>query len=278
MRNNLFKIAHNFTILSILIIGGIGVQTIISCSGDSGGGGNGNDNGTIDASEGKTYTYGIKNLSGTSFTMVDKYYSCRENGTLEEVVDEYPTSYSINGTTLSFADAEFSGSSNSIIGIWNSPSLVTVRFNGDNYTKVEDVSKVVFTQTTITFTSCGKDDYDLVIDDPAPVKVNGYATDDRECKFIDCVTQECTKGTEKVIIKSSGTALSFTYNGKTCSRSNRSEFSKTQLEKACKEAYDKVKAENPGYDGNEKELDNAFDDILYKDFYKCMENFPEWTP
>ncbi len=38
MRNNLSKIARNFTILFILIIGGIGVQTFTSCSSDDGGG------------------------------------------------------------------------------------------------------------------------------------------------------------------------------------------------------------------------------------------------
>jgi hypothetical protein len=258
MRNKFFKIAQVATF-------GLAITFTLSCSSpiDVGeGGGN----------EGFTITLGIKDIGKSSFTAIDKWYDCRENGTLEEETDDYPTSYSINGTTLSFGGLEFRGNSASIIGTWYSLSFSRLRFETDNSGySITPVSKVVFTQNSLVITTCaGKAGEEREIKDNDGVVIG-------KRKVIDCGTYEEIRGTETVRFEASGTGLYriATYKGKTCKLTY--EYSESECRKACTEAYNKAMAE--GYDGSGYELSYYYHKIRQNDIVKCLEdnNFPDWS-
>jgi uncharacterized lipoprotein YehR (DUF1307 family) len=240
----------------------------ISCSsgGDDNGSNDGNGNGS--GGEGQIKIFGIKDLGESSFTVVRKDSYCYPgNGEWEEETHEYPTSYSLNGTTLSFGGLEFSGNSASIIGTWNSLSLGELKFNimGGGTLNYRNVSKAVFTQNSLFITTCV-----------------GIAGEEREIKdddgvvkkrvIIACGTYEDIVGTEKVRINYSGTDITATYKGKTCGIN----YSESKMRTACTEAYNKAVAE--GYTDFD-ELEDYYRDILHnlhKDIYDCMKDFPAW--
>jgi len=243
MRNKLYKI------LAVSI--GLALAFTFSCSsdGDNDDGGNNPSGG---GSEGRLITLAIKDIISTSFTAVENDPRCETDGTLRDEIYEYPTSYIISGSTLSFGDAIFSGNSASLIGTWNSSNLQRIEFKGNigSY-GISGVSKAVFTQNSITLTQCTGGTYK-----------NGAAV-----KVIDCGTAEITKGNETVKYVASGAWRTFTYNGKTCKSGGG--YSEAQMQTACTQAYNKATADG-GY------TYDYYYDILEKEYRDCVKDFPEW--
>jgi hypothetical protein len=248
MRTKLSKIAQAATL-------GFAITLTFSCprgdpDDDNNGGG------------GRIIKLGIKDIGESSFTAIDKWYDCRENGTLEEETDDYPTSYTINGSTLSFGEAEFSGNSASLIGSWNTSSLQHIKFHSNNSGYgLGSVSKAVFTQNSLSVTLC--------VGEIGEKERDGVAIIE---KVIDCGTVEYTKGTETVRLKVSGTEATATYKGKTCKL--REEHSESQMKAACTQAYNKAKDE--GYDGGGHAVEDYYYEILYKEVRNCQKSLPEW--
>jgi len=238
MRKKLYKISAASIALALAFTFGCS-----SSNDDDGGGSN----------EEWIETFAIKDLTSTSFTMVEKEGTgCQANGTLEDYIFEYPTNYTISGSTLSFGGAEFSGNSTSIIGTWNSSSVQHIEFGGFGISGI----KVVFTQNTLTLTVC--------LGEPGVVRgIHDGVID----KIIDCSTTELKKGNETIKIRFlDGFAYTATYNGKICTRGG---YSETQKKTACTQAYNKATAEG----GN---ADEYYDEIIEKDFSDCVKDFPEW--
>jgi len=215
--------------------------------------------------EGYYTTYSIKNITGSSFTEIDSYYDCNEDGTFEIGTEDEVVSYSITGNTLSLRGREFTGNSTSLIGTWTRQPYPTC---SSRCSSVSDgYSKVVFTQNSITYTNCmGKagDEFDM----------NTY-----KIKVIDCNTWEYSKESEKVTMKVSGTKgtatykVTITYNGETCIYLYPSE---TQMRSACTEAYNKATAE--GYTGGGDLVYDYYRKTIDKDLSKCFEDkgIPQW--
>jgi len=218
------------------------------------------------------YTYGLEDVTGSSFIMVeDEGYECKENGTLEKDYYRHSVSYSIDGKVLSIWELDFKGNSSSLTGTWTREPF-TANCATDSYCDDFDgVSKLVFTSSTLTMTACiGK--VGSVVESESE---DGVA---RKTKIINCSTQErtYTKGNETVKrtrYYNSPRKEVYTYNGKTCTWTESSE---AQMRTACTQAYNKVKAENPGYSGNSYLVEDEYYDILDKDMEDCMKSFPEW--
>jgi hypothetical protein len=238
---------------------------------DGGGGGSGNGGGS--GAEGCIITHDIKDMDESSFTAIYKWYDCRENGTLEERTNEYPTSYTINGSTLSFGEAEFSGNSASLIGTWNASSLQHIQFRRNNSGYgIGEVSKAVFTQNSLSITQCAGEIGEKERKDwnGNVIKIDGVAIIE---KVIDCGTSEFTKGTETVRLKVSGTEATATYKGKTCKLNI--EHSESQMRAACTQAYNKAKDEGKAEEW--RVVRDYYDEILEKEENDCRESLPEWT-
>jgi uncharacterized protein (TIGR02145 family) len=249
---------------------GLAIAFTLSCS--SGGDGNGDDDdlGGGNTSQGSVYTYSIEAITGFSFTMVDERYDCREDGTLGKEYDRKTVNYSISGNTLSFWGVDFSGNSASLIGAWTREPF-SASCNQDDYYCEDNngMSKAVFTPNSFSYTYCrGK---------PGTVSESRRNSVVTTIKTVDCGTREYTytKGNQTVKrmrYYSSPQKQVYTYNGKTCTRT---EYSESQRRAACTEAYRKAKTE--GYDGNGHLVEDYYYDILGRDFDKCIEsNFPEW--
>jgi len=232
----------------------------LSCSDDkdenndnAGGGGTG---------EEMIVTLDIKDITSTSFTMIEKAGPyCKSDGTLKEDIYEYPTNYTISGSTLSFGGAEFTGNSTSIIGTWNSSSVQDILFGATRDGYNTRGIKVVFTQNTLAITLClGKpgDDIEFIHDEYEGITQ----------KVIDCSTLELKKGNEAIKVKySTPDTYTATYNGKTCKRGG---YSESQMQTACTPwAYKKTA--NGGYVS-----DALYWNILEKDYWNCVKDFPNW--
>jgi hypothetical protein len=287
MRNKLTHVRANSIRPLLTATLALAITLTLSCSSgggngdDDGGGNNGSGGGNNGANEGRILTYGIENVTESSFTAIDKWYYCQENGTLEEETSEYPTSYTIDGSTLSFGGAEFSGNSASLIGTWNSnsSSLQDIRFDGNHYGSsmssvsavFTQVSKAVFTQNSLSITQCAGEIGERERRDwnGNVIKIDGVAIIE---KGIDCGTVEYTKGTETVRIKVSTEEVTATYKGRTCKVAI--EHSESQIRAACTQAYEKAKDE--GYDDSYRYY-GYYDKILYKEENDCHKSLPEWT-
>jgi len=237
----------------------------LSCSSDDDDGG---------SSDGRTYTFSLKNVTESSFTTVEEDLECKENGQLEKDNYEQTVSYSIEGKTLSFWMLEFSGNSSSLTGTWTREPFSATCENDYNY-YCEDyngVSKAVFTQNTLTITECIGKVGEEKVEEEDGVTIKR--------KIIDCGTREYTytKGNETVKRVRYYGAIPYrqvyTYNGKSCTYVTPSE---SQMRTACTQAYNKVKQENPGYSGNDYLVEDEYYNILEKDFYNCLKSsFPTW--
>lgn len=237
----------------------LAITFTFSCS--SGGDDDGNNNpgpGGGFIGDGRIITFAIKDITGTSFTAVETDYNCSMDGTLSEHTYEYPTSYTISGSTLSFGEAEFNGNSASLIGTWNALELQEeVLFRGNSSSHgIGGVSKAVFTQNTLTLTQCAGE----------PGYTRDYG-DGVTFRVIDCGKAVFTKGNETVTWAAQGEDKTFTYGGKTCKFDIK--YSEPQMREACSDAYNKAAAEG-GY------VYNYYYDILEKDENECLKDFPEW--
>jgi hypothetical protein len=205
------------------------------------------------ASEGRIYTYGIENVTESSFITVDE--SCFSTST--EIIN-----YSINNKILSLGGIEFNGNSASLIGTWTREAFSAVCEENDyDCNDYNRISKAVFTQNSLTYTSCTG-------------RIGEYEVNDGEVmKIIDCGTSEHTKGTETGIAKYSGTEIILTYNGKTCKLPMQ--YSVSEIRRACTEAYAKAEAEE---NNDRHTIEVYYSEILNKDIIKCHKdnNFPEW--
>jgi len=225
-------------------------------------------------SDGRTYTYSLKNVTGSSFTINEEYFECKENGQFEKESYDNTVSYSIDGRTLSFWNIEFSGNSSSLTGTWTrEPFSATCEDDYNYYCEDNNgVSKAVFTQNTLTITECIGKVGEERIDEDDGVTVKR--------KVVNCGTREYsyTKGNQTVkrvrYYGSTPYRQVYTYNGKTCTYTEPSE---SQKRTACTQAYNKVKQENPGYNGNDYLVEDEYYNILEKDFYDCLKSsFPAW--
>jgi hypothetical protein len=275
MRNKLTHVRANSIRPLLTATLALAITLTLSCSpgggsGDDDGGGNNGGNGGDNGGGGRIITLDIKDIGESSFTAIDKEYNCQENGTLEERTYEYPTSYTINGSTMSFGEAEFSGNSASLIGTWNASSLQHIRFHSNNRSYgIYGVSKAVFTQNSLSVTLCARIGEKERIDDwnGNVIKIDGVAIIE---KGIDCGTSEYTKGTETVRLKASTEEATATYKGKTCKLVI--EHSESQMRAACTQAYNKAKDE-----GKEWGVEGYYWDILEKEENDCKKSLPEWT-
>jgi len=266
-----------FTKIALAVSIVLAMAFTFSCSGGDdpadGGEGTGNTN------EGfSTYTYGIKDVTDVSFTMVEKWNECQENGTLKELTEDNEVSYSVNGQTLSFLSVkdnygsypigiDFKGNSNSLIGTWTRQPFSA---NCEDYEKecdwYNEISKAVFTQNSLILTHC--------VSEREEYEYNGIVV---KRKVINCGTAEDTKtkGTDTVIVLMDFEKQTATFNNETCiSWFSDSEHSKSKEGAACTEAFNRVKAE--GNDGSA--IKRYFAEILREEEDKCLKDkqFPEW--
>jgi hypothetical protein len=203
-------------------------------------------------SEGRIYTYGIEGITESLFITLDE--SCFS-------ISPKIISYSINNKVLSLGGVEFNGNSDFLIGTWTREPFSAVCEDDDDCNDYNKISKAVFTQNSLTYTSCIG-------------RIGEYEDDDGEItKIIDCGTLESTRGTETGIVKYSGTEISLTYNGKTCKLPMQ--YSVSEIRKACTEAHDKAEAEG---NNDRHTIEVYYSEILNKDIIKCHEdnNFPQW--
>jgi len=261
----------------------------LSCS-------NGGDEESSGNSGPNTKVYTLKNKTATQFTYVEVYtdYECREGGVLktEEDTDEETINYSIKNNIMTWQNRwshsdddtlHLKGTSNELTGTWTrtknkaaSCKLQTESYCNDwdydddvcvsyeeeiYYSCKEDydITEAVFTDKTVKITRdvCGTD-YMQVGEDWR----GGDAGWKR--RPINCDTYEVYKGSEKVTVKENRNSIEVSYNGKSC---KMSEYSKSQRESACKEAWKKHQGED--------DWDDYYYDILRetrKSFYDCLQN------
>jgi len=214
---------------------------------------------------GNENTFRIESMTQSSFTQTMDLY-CLEtlgNSNIGKI------SYSKNGTTLSFWGLEFNGNSSSIMGTWTrEPYSATCEENDSNCKGNNNISKAMFTQNSVTYTTC--------IGEIGTKKISDSVT----VKTTDCNTREYSNGTEKVIEKVYSDYRTATYKSKTC-RTPEGEGSILSMCTWLKNAYEK---DGVVMDENSEDYDlqvffGLLAYIVSESFdSKCLEdnNFPEW--
>ncbi|MCL2282985.1 MAG: hypothetical protein FWC26_06680 [Fibromonadales bacterium] len=227
-----------------------------------------------------TRTYVVEEMASDFFTIFEEEYYCNEdNGKfgLEREYMEYPRYYSreaakmpyeINDGILNLWDMQFKGTSSSLVGTWTQDSLLKCKSEYSDCSEAlyfrKAMEELIFTQDSLTITEhiCLKDRYRK----DGEIRQTGIWW-----KSVNCNTFEISKGSEKVTIIYEGfkqDEQKLIYKGKTCSSSD---YSNSEKEIACKNAYDKSKAEG----GSSYRYYNE----LAGPFKKCIENksVPEWS-
>jgi len=221
---------------------------------------------------GNERTLSIENITPSSFTQSTNNLYCLEPlfsslGVLSSSTGKI--SYSKNGTTLSFGGLEFNGNSSNIIGTWTR-NPYSVNCGNDFQCQNNDaISKVVFTQNSVTYTTC--------LDNVGITgELLGEEVEGVKIKTTDCNTKEFFRGTERVIEKYYPDHQEATYNGKTC------KSIKTNISKECSEMINILK--EIGIDENSEDYEVTLG--VYVSMYlgprrfdsKCLEdnNFPKW--
>ncbi len=244
--------------------------------GDSSDSNNGNNSGSGGATE--TYTLTEQDEERFSYFVPYEYSRCEESG-LETTKDsiEMSLEYSIDNNIMTWGDESnmwgelidtliFKGSSNELKGTWTrtrnkatscyleeygyEPGMVCKR----NY----DITKVVFTDSKITFTR------DECLTDTRIELDYGNGWKD---KVVNCNTIEITKGSDKITKKITKTGEETSYKGQSC---KFSEPTKAQKQTACKKAVNEYPGEDEyGYPN----YGYAYYDLLdklYESYYDCL--------
>lgn len=258
------KLKFSLNILLSLLIGGIGIQTLTSCS-------DGGDDGPLGGGGPITETYTLKGKTDSQFTYVEEeeYYSCEDGGILEtrRETDEETIYYSIENNTLTWENKysdddtlNFKGTSRELVGTWtrtkNKAAACRISEYDDTYKECKegyDITQAVFTNTTVAITrdECFTDE---IVDGSTYYNYRGW-----KVKIIDCNTIEISKGAEKITVKETRTSEEVSYKGKSC---KASEPSKSQSQAACQKAWNEYQ--------DEYYWEEYYYEFLYADFDKCV--------
>jgi len=265
--------------LKLILTASIATALTISCSDGEGGSTNG-------ISDTEVFTLKSKNADSFTFVEDELWYECTNGGILKQMNDTYERTmnYSIKNTTMTLKQQwgnendtlNFKGTSNNLIGTWTRTKNkdASCGYEYDNYDNEYyyeckegwDITKVVITEknVSVTYDICYTDELNTMQDR------NGWKQ-----RVVDCNTYEIYKGSDKITvkltIKTNEYSQEISYKGKSCKYSEH-DYSKSERESACKEAWNKYKDDN--------DWEDYYYDILRKnrnenrkDYEDCMKKY-----
>jgi len=232
---------------------------------------------------GVTETYAIQNITESSFTILETYYSCYDasvwNSQGELEVHNYSdiVNYAIDNRTLDlsgggpfYESIQFNGTSTSLTGTWTrTPGTCEPDYDNYIYCDGDDITKVVFTNNSLQVTQniCPS----RWLEEEAEYLMNEYGA---VASVSNCNNYTVSKGSDKISVnlaitgRESGNIRAI-YNNKPACSAVIKEPTFVERQAACRAAYSQAAAEG----GDRYDMEEYYYDIIEADitrFYNCL--------